>query len=146
GEVLRSDHIHGDGRFTASATEKLKTITGTPHALLTTSGTHALELASLLLDLGPGDEVVLPSFTFPSAANAVVLTGATPVFVDIDPETGNIDPAAAEAAVGERTRAISVMHYGGVAADMEAIGAVAERYGLAVVEDNAHGLGGTFRG
>ena len=144
--VLASDHAHGDGPFTASATERLTRITGAAHALLTTSCTHALELASQLLNLGPGDEVIVPSFTFPSAADAIVTTGATPVFVDIDDATGNIDPDAAAAAVTERTRAVSVMHYGGVAVDIPAIERLADEHDLAVIEDNAHGLGARWRG
>lgn len=144
--VLRSDHCHGDGPFTAAATAKLAEITGAPHVLLTTSCTHALELAALLLELGPGDEVIVPSFAFTSAATAFAVHGATCVFVDIDETTGNIDPQAAAAAVTGRTRAIVVMHYGGVAADMAALQALARRHGIALIEDNAHGLGGTWRG
>ncbi|MGO4616846.1 dTDP-4-amino-4,6-dideoxygalactose transaminase [Nocardia sp. 2YAB30] len=144
--VLSSDHSHGDGQFTKSVTAKLKEITGAPHALLTTSCTHALELGGLLLELGPDDEVIVPSFAFTSAATSVALRGATCVFVDIDEETGNIDPAAVADAITERTKAVLVMHYGGVAADMETLLAVAERHGLALIEDNAHGLGGTWRG
>ncbi|MCC4306107.1 MULTISPECIES: dTDP-4-amino-4,6-dideoxygalactose transaminase [Rhodococcus] len=144
--VLLSDHAHGDGPFTAAATAKLKLITGAPHMLLTTSCTHALELAGLLLDLGVGDEVIIPSFTFPSAADSVALRGATCVFVDIDTSTGNIDPDSVVAAITSRTNAIYVMHYGGVAADMETLLSLSEQYGLPIVEDNAHGLGGTWRG
>ncbi|MFI9511122.1 dTDP-4-amino-4,6-dideoxygalactose transaminase [Nocardia sp. NPDC052566] len=144
--VLESDHSHGDGRFTAAATGKLKQITGAPHALLTTSCTHALELGALLLELGPDDEVILPSFAFTSAATSIALRGATCVFVDIDESTGNIDPAAVADAITPRTKAVLVMHYGGVAADMEPLLALAHRHGLALIEDNAHGLGGTWRG
>lgn len=144
--VLDSDHSHGDGPFTAAASAKLAAITGAPHVLLTTSGTHALELGALLLELGPGDEVIVPSFAFTSAATAIALRGATSVFADIDDTTGNLDPAAAAAAVTERTRAIMVMHYGGVAADMAALLALADQHGLAIIEDNAHGLGGRWRG
>lgn len=144
--VLASDHVHGDGPFTASATDRLRGITGATHVLLTTSCTHALELASILLDLGPDDEVILPSFTFPSAADAIVTAGATPVFVDIDPVTGNIDPEAAAAAVTSRTRALSVMHYGGVAVDIPAFEQLAAEHGLPIIEDNAHGLGAKWRG
>ncbi|WP_066041699.1 dTDP-4-amino-4,6-dideoxygalactose transaminase [Herbiconiux solani] len=140
--VLDSDHSHGDGRFTASATARLKAIQGARDALLTTSCTHALEMATLLLEIGPGDEVVMPSFTFPSAATAVVLRGATPVFVDIDPATGNIDPALVAEAITERTRAVAVMHYGGVPVDLASVLAVTEPLGIPVVEDNAHGVGG----
>ena len=144
--VLESDHIHGDGRFTKSATAALKAITGSTHALLTTSCTHALELGALLLELGPGDEVIVPSFAFSSAATAVALRGATVVFVDIDPSTGNIDPDCVAAAITERTKAVLVMHYGGVAADMEPLLDLAELHGVALIEDNAHGLGGKWRG
>ncbi|MFI5716835.1 dTDP-4-amino-4,6-dideoxygalactose transaminase [Nocardia sp. NPDC051750] len=144
--VLDSDHCHGDGPFTAAATAKLAEITGAPHVLLTTSCTHALELSALLLELGPGDEVIVPSFAFTSAATAFAVHGATCVFVDIDSTTGNIDPAAAAAAITDHTKAIVVMHYGGVAADMAALGDLARGHGLALIEDNAHGLGGTWRG
>ncbi|RJO69308.1 dTDP-4-amino-4,6-dideoxygalactose transaminase [Nocardia panacis] len=144
--VLDSDHSHGDGRFTKSATAKLKAITGAPHALLTTSCTHALELGALLLELGPDDEVIVPSFAFTSAATSIALRGATCVFVDIDTRTGNIDPVAVAEAITARTKAVLVMHYGGVAADMDALLDLAERHGLAIIEDNAHGLGGAWRG
>ncbi|MBB5917697.1 dTDP-4-amino-4,6-dideoxygalactose transaminase [Nocardia transvalensis] len=143
--VLSSDQSHGDGPFTAAATAKLKEITGAPHALLTTSCTHALEMAGLLLELGPDDEVIVPSFAFTSTATAMALRGATCVFADID-ERGNIDADSVAAAVTERTKAIVVIHYGGVAAEMDRLLAVADAYGLAIVEDNAHGLGGTWRG
>ncbi|MFE3618338.1 aminotransferase class I/II-fold pyridoxal phosphate-dependent enzyme, partial [Streptomyces anulatus] len=144
--VLDSDHSHGDGQFTKSATAKIKAITGAEHALLTTSCTHALELGALLLELGPDDEVIVPSFAFTSAATSMALRGSTCVFVDIDEATGNIDPAAAAAAITDRTKAIVVMHYGGVAADMEPLLALAAAHGVAIIEDNAHGLGGTWRG
>jgi dTDP-4-amino-4,6-dideoxygalactose transaminase len=140
--VLRSDHSHGDGPFTASATARLTELTGAPHALLTTSCTHALDMASILLDLGPGDEVVLPSFTFSSAATAVVLRGATPVFVDIDESTGNIDPEQLAEAITPRTRAVTVMHYGGVPVDLDSVLKITTDAGIPLVEDNAHGLGG----
>ncbi|MDN4639276.1 dTDP-4-amino-4,6-dideoxygalactose transaminase [Agreia sp. PsM10] len=145
-QVVRGDHAHGDGDFTRSATQRLTEITGAAAALLTTSGSHALELASRLLDLGPGDEVILPSFTFPSAANAIALTGATCVFVDVDMRNGNIDPQQVAEAITPRTKAISVVSYGGVAVDFEAITAIADEHGLAIIEDNAHGLGGAYRG
>lgn len=143
--VLDSGHAHGDGAFTKSASDKLKALIPAHSALLTASGTHALEMMSLLLRLGPGDEVILPSFTFPSAATAVTLVGATPVFVDIDPKTGNISPSAVANAITSRTKAISVMHYGGVAVDVDEILQVASGAGLPVLEDNAHGLGATYR-
>lgn len=139
--VHHSDHAHGDGDFTRAATRKLAAIVGGGSPLLTTSGTHALEMASRLLELGDGDEVILPSYTFPSAATAVAMTGATIVFVDIDELTGNIDPEAVAEAVTSRTRAISVMHYGGVPVDLARIMPLAAETGAAVIEDNAHGLG-----
>lgn len=144
--VLESGHTHGDGTFTASATAKLRNLTGAPYALLTTSCTHALELGALLLDLRPGDEVILPSFTFPSPANSVALRGATCVFVDIDDTTGNIDPEAVAEAITEKTRAVFVMHYGGVAAEMGRLLELADEHAVAIVEDNAHGLGGSWMG
>jgi dTDP-4-amino-4,6-dideoxygalactose transaminase len=141
-----SGHTSGDGPYTRRATGLLRDLTGARSALLTTSCTHALEMTALLLDLRPGDEVIMPSFTFVSTANAYVLRGAVPVFVDCRPDTLNIDENAVEAAVTPRTRAIVVVHYGGVACEMDAIGKIAERHGLAVIEDNAHGLGGTYKG
>lgn len=144
--VLASDHSHGDGQFTAAATEKLKTITAAPHALLTTSCTSALEMAGLLLELGPADEVIVPSFAFTSTATSMALRGATCVFADIDPETGNLDPESVAALLTERTKAVVVIHYGGVAADMDRLLALANAHGFAIVEDNAHGLGGSWRG
>ncbi|MGP7960244.1 dTDP-4-amino-4,6-dideoxygalactose transaminase [Sanguibacter sp. A247] len=145
-EVLASGHGQGDGPFTQRAIDLIGAITGTHHSLLTPSGTHALELAFWLLDLEPGDEVVVPSFTFTSTAAAVVQVGAVPVFVDIDSRTGNIDPAAFAAAISPRTRAVCVVHYGGVGVDFDAITAVAEPHGIRIVEDNAHGLGASWRG
>ena len=144
--VLRSDHSHGDGRFTESATGRIRHLTGARHALLTTSCTHALDMAALLLELVPGDEVIMPTFTFPSMATAVVLRGATPVFVDLDEATGNIDPQQVAEAVTPRTRAVIVMHYGGVPADLDALLAVIEGTEIVLIEDNAHGLGGRAPG
>jgi dTDP-4-amino-4,6-dideoxygalactose transaminase len=115
-------------------------------ALLTPSCTHALEVAALLLDPSPGDEVIMPSFTFVSTANAFVLRGAVPVFVDIEPETMNIDPRAVEAAVGPRTTAIVAMHYAGNACDMGALRAIADQHGLLLIEDAAQGMGATWHG
>ena len=138
--VLATDHVHGDGPFTASASARLKKMTGAAHALLTTSGTHALEMAVRLVGVKPGDEVILPSFTFSSGATAIVAAGATPVFVDMDPVTGNIAADQIEAAITDRTRAIEVMHYGGVPVDMAAVLSLAAAHDLRVIEDNAHGL------
>ena len=144
--VLSSGHTHGDGPFTERASELLADITACHSVLLTGSGTHALELASWLLELGPGDEVIVPSFTFSTTAASVVMTGATPVFVDIDPATGSLDIEAAEAALTERTRAVYVVHYGGVAPDMDRLTEMAERAGIQIAEDNAHGLGARWGG
>lgn len=139
--VLASGHCHGDGPFTASAAMQLRSISGAGHVLLTTSATHSLEMASVLLNIGLGDEVILPSFTFPSAADAVARTGAVCVFVDIDPETGNIDPQQLSEAIGPRTKALSIMHYGGVPVQVDAILSIAAEQALPIIEDNAHGLG-----
>jgi len=145
-DSLTSGLTSGDGPFTARAVQLLEPLVGGGSCLLTTSCTHALEMTALLLDLQPGDEVIVPSFTFVSTVNAYVLRGATPVFVDIRPDTFNLDERLLEAAITERTKAVVVVHYGGVACDMEAITAIADRHGLQVIEDNAHGLGGTYRG
>jgi dTDP-4-amino-4,6-dideoxygalactose transaminase len=138
--------LHGDGPFTRACHGWLERLTGSPKALLTTSCTHALEMAALLLNLEPGDEVIVPPFTFVSTVNAVVLRGARPVFVDIRPDTLNIDEAKIEAAITPRTRAILLVHYAGIACEMDAVMAIASRHGLAVVEDNAHGLFGRYKG
>jgi dTDP-4-amino-4,6-dideoxygalactose transaminase len=141
-----SGQTSGDGPFTGRATALLTALVGAPSALLTTSCTHALELTALLLDLQPGDEVIMPSFTFVSTANAYVLRGAVPVFVDCRPDTLNIDERAAAAAITSRTRAIVVVHYGGVACEMDGITRLARQHGIPVIEDNAHGLGARYRG
>jgi dTDP-4-amino-4,6-dideoxygalactose transaminase len=144
--VLRGGPWSGDGPFTRRCSELLEHLLGSPKVLLTTSCTHALELAGLLLELGPGDEVILPSFTFASTVNAIVLRGARPVFVDIREDTLNIDENSIERAMTPRTRAIFVVHYAGVGCAMDRITALAESARIALVEDNAHGLFGTFRG
>ncbi len=142
--ALSSGHLKGDGPFTERASTLLAELTGAGKVLLTPSCTAALELSALLVGLEPGDEVIMPSFTFVSTANAYVLRGARPVFVDVDPRTLNIDPAAVAAAVTERTKAIVIVHYAGVACDMAALLAIAEQHDLQLIEDNAHGLGGTW--
>jgi dTDP-4-amino-4,6-dideoxygalactose transaminase len=145
-QALGSGHLSGDGAFTKRATAELTSLMGAPAALLTTSCTHALEMAAILLDLRPGDEVIVPSFTFCSTVNAFCLRGATAVFVDCRPDTLNLDERLIEEAVTERTKAIVVVHYAGVAAEMDTINEIATRHGLVVIEDNAHGLGATYRG
>jgi dTDP-4-amino-4,6-dideoxygalactose transaminase len=145
-EALASGHISGDGAFTRRCHEKLAELTGAAAAYLTTSCTHALEMSMLLLDLEPGDEVICPSFTFVSTANAIALRGATPVFVDVRRDTLNLDERLLEAAITPRTRAIIVVHYAGVGCEMDAILHIAPAHDLVVVEDNAHGLFGSYRG
>ncbi|QTD96698.1 dTDP-4-amino-4,6-dideoxygalactose transaminase [Streptomyces cyanogenus] len=144
--ALACRSLEGDGRYTSRATDLLTKMVGATSALLTTSCTHALEMSALLLDLEPGDEVVMPSFTFPSTANGYALRGAVPVFVDCRPDTLNMDERLLEDALTERTRAIVVVHYGGVACEMDAIMEIADRHDLPVVEDNSHGLGASYRG
>jgi dTDP-4-amino-4,6-dideoxygalactose transaminase len=139
-------HLSGDGKFTKECHAWLENRTGAAKALLTHSCTAALEMAALLLDLKPGDEVIMPSFTFVSTANAFVLRGAVPVFVDIRADTLNIDESLVETAITPRTRAICVVHYAGVACEMDEIMSIAGRHGLAVVEDAAQGIMSTYKG
>ncbi|MEJ7745176.1 MAG: dTDP-4-amino-4,6-dideoxygalactose transaminase [Luteimonas sp.] len=139
-------HLSGDGPFTKDCNAWLENATGCRKALLTHSCTAALEMSAILLDLQPGDEVIMPSFTFVSTANAFVLRGAVPVFVDIRPDTLNIDERLIEAAITLRTRAICVVHYAGVSCEMDAICAIARKHGLAVVEDAAQGMFSTYTG
>lgn len=139
-------HLSGDGPFTKKCHQWLQERTGAASVLLTHSCTAALEMAALLLDLEPGDEVIMPSFTFVSTANAFVLRGAVPVFVDIRSDTLNIDEALIEAAITSRTRAICVVHYAGVACEMDTIVQIAQRHGVAVVEDAAQGIMSTYKG
>lgn len=145
-QALASGHLSGDGAFTRRCHALLESLTGAPKVLLTTSCTHALEMAALLAGLGPGDDVLCPAFTFVSSVNAFALRGARPVFVDIRPDTLNIDERLLEAAITPRTRAVMVVHYAGVGCEMPALMAVAARHGLQVIEDNAHGLFGAYDG
>lgn len=145
-EAISALHISGDGLFTKKANAMLESILGAPKVLLTTSCTHALEMSAILLDIQPGDEVIVPSFTFVSGVNAFVLRGATPVFADIRPDTLNIDESAIDRLITPRTRAIAPVHYAGVACDMDAIMEIANRHRIDVVEDNAHGLFGSYHG
>jgi dTDP-4-amino-4,6-dideoxygalactose transaminase len=144
--AVEGGHLSGNGRFAQQCQRWLEEQVGCHLALLTPSCTAALEMAALLLDLAPGDEVIMPSYTFVSTANAFVLRGAVPVFVDIRPDTLNLDEALVEAAVTPRTRAIVAVHYAGVGCDMEVLAAVAQRHGLSLVEDAAQGLQSTWRG
>lgn len=145
-QAVSDGHVSGNGPFTKRAEGQLQELHGGGRSLLVTSCTHALEMAALLLDLRPGDEVIVPSFTFVSTAAAFMLHGATPVFVDVRADTLNLDPDLVEAAITARTRAICIVHYAGVAADPDRFRALADRHGLVLIEDNAHGLGGTWRG
>ncbi len=143
-EAIAGRHLAGDGPFTKRCNAWLEAETGCRQALLTHSCTAAMEMAALLFDLAPGDEVIMPSFTFVSTANAAVLRGAVPVFVDIRPDTLNIDERLIEAAITERTRAIFVVHYAGVSAAMDEIMAIADRHGLFVLEDAAQGIAARY--
>jgi dTDP-4-amino-4,6-dideoxygalactose transaminase len=145
-QAAAGGHLSGDGEFTKRCHAFIEQLLGAARVLLTTSGTHALEMAALLLDIRPGDEVIVPSFTFVSTANAFVLRGARPVFCDIRPDTLNLDEAGLERRLTPRPRAIVLVHYAGVACAMEPILELARRHGLAVVEDNAHGFLGSYRG
>lgn len=145
-DAVHRGQLAGDGYYTHSCNGRIAELSGAAKALLTHSCTAALEMAAILCDLGPGDEVIMPSFTFVSTANAVVLRGATPVFVDIDPQTLNIDPGAVAAAVTPRTRAIFAVHYAGFPADMDALAAIAGQHGLILVEDAAQAFGSTYHG
>jgi dTDP-4-amino-4,6-dideoxygalactose transaminase len=144
-QALDNWHISGDGHFTRECHALIEQELGVSKALLTTSCTHALEMTALLLDLKPGDEIIVPSFTFVSTVNAFVLRGARPVFVDIRPDTLNLDEAKLEALVTSRTKAIVVIHYAGVACEMDAIMDIARRNQVPVIEDNAHGLLGKYK-
>ena len=145
-QAIMNGHISGDGPFTKSCHAFLENQIGVRKALLTTSCTHALEMSAILLQLQPGDEVIIPDFTFVSTVNAFVLRGARPVFADIRPDTLNLDESRLEAALTPRTKAIVPVHYAGVGCDMDSITEIAVRHRIPVVEDNAHGLFGKYKG
>lgn len=145
-DAVQLGQLAGDGTYTRNCSELLRGLTGAEKVLLTHSCTAALEMAAILCDIGPGDEVILPSFTFVSTANAIALRGAVPVFVDILPDTLNIDPAAVAAAVTDRTRAIFAVHYAGFPADMDALADIAKAHKLFLIEDAAQALGSTYKG
>ena len=145
-ESLESNHQQGDGPFTARASKMVSDLVGGGHVLLTPSCTHALEMASMLANIGPGDEVILPSYTFTSAATAITKFGATPVFVDIELKTKGIDVNQVRESITPRTKAISWVNYAGVAPDIEGLKSLAHEYDLLLIEDNAHGLGGSYKG
>lgn len=145
-QAIVNGHISGDGSFTRRCHALLEEVLGVEKALLTTSCTHALEMAAILLDVQPGDEVIAPSFTFVSTINAFALRGARPVFVDIRPDTLNLDETKLESVITPKTKAIVVVHYAGVGCEMDAIMEIANRHRIPVVEDNAHGLFGKYKG
>jgi dTDP-4-amino-4,6-dideoxygalactose transaminase len=145
-QAIENAHISGDGPFTKKCHAQLEEQLGVPRALLTTSCTHALEMAAILLDIQPGDEVIFPDFTFVSTVNAFVLRGAMPVFLDIRPDTLNLDESSLEAAITPRTKAVVPVHYAGVGCEMDIIMEIASRRNIHVVEDNAHGLFGRYKG
>ncbi len=145
-QAIKNAHISGDGPFTKKCNALLESELGVPKALLTTSCTHALEMAAILLRIKPGDDVIVPSFTFVSTVNAFVLRGARPIFIDVRPDTLNLDEARLEAAFTPQTKAVVPVHYAGVGCEMDAILEIAGRHGAAVVEDNAHGLFGKYKG
>lgn len=145
-DAVHSGQISGDATYTKKCHALLESQLGVPKVLLTPSCTHALEMSALLLDLQPGDEVIIPSFTFVSTVNAFMLRGITPVFADIRPDTLNLDESVLPGLITDRTKAIVPVHYAGVGCEMDAVMALADSHGIAVVEDNAHGLFGTYRG
>ncbi len=145
-ESMKSSKISGDGEFTKKCTEWFEEKLQCKKALLTTSCTHALEMAAILLDIKEGDEVIMPSYTFVSTANAFVLRGAKIVFVDIRPDTMNIDETKIEQAITDKTKAIAPVHYAGVACEMDSIMDIAKRYNLFVVEDAAQGMMSSYKG
>jgi dTDP-4-amino-4,6-dideoxygalactose transaminase len=145
-EAIANAHISGDGPFTKKCHALLQQELGIPKALLTTSCTHALEMAAILLNIQDGDEVIVPDFTFVSTINAFVLRGAHPVFLDIRPDTLNLDETKLEATITTRTKAILPVHYAGVGCEMDVIMEIARQHNIVVVEDNAHGLFGKYKG
>lgn len=145
-DAVNKGHISGDGEYTKKCAKKLEELSGTKRALLTTSCTHATEMAALLSDIKPGDEVIMPSYTFVSTADAFVLRGATPVFVDIRPDTMNIDETLIEDAITSKTKAIVPVHYAGVGCEMDTIMDIARRHNLTVVEDAAQAIASTYKG
>jgi len=145
-QAIEKYHISGDGIFTSKCHQWLEKHFNIPKALLTTSCTHALEMTAFLLNVKPGDEVIIPSFTFVSTVNAYVNRGATPVFIDIRPDTLNLDEELLDRLISPRTKAILPVHYAGVSCEMDAILEIAEEHHIPVVEDNAHGLFGKYKG
>ena len=144
--AIEGGHLSGNGPYTKRCSELLESWVGVERALLTTSCTHALEMCALLLGIQPGDEVIVPSFSFVTTAGAFALHGATPVFADIRPDTLNLDERTLREKVTDRTKAIVALHYGGIACEMDAIEEISRETGVPIVEDNAHGLLGRYKG
>lgn len=144
-EAVEQGHLAGDGPFTRRCSGLLESLLGAEKALLTPSGTHALEMCALLLEIGPGDEFVVPSFAFVTTANAFALRGGRPTFADVRPDTLNLDETRLREKITPRTKAIVALHYAGVGCEMDAIEEVSRETGIPLVEDNAHGLFGTYR-
>jgi dTDP-4-amino-4,6-dideoxygalactose transaminase len=145
-QAIQSGHLSGDGPFTKRCHTLLEEALGVPKVLLTTSCTHALDMSAILLNIQSDDEVIIPDFTFVSTVNAFVLRGARPVFIDIRPDTLNLDESKLEAAITPRTKAIVPVHYAGVGCEMDSIVEIASRHNIPIVEDNAHGLFGKYKG
>ena len=145
-QAVEDGHISGDGAFTRRCSELLESLLGVGRVLLTPSGTHALEMCALLLEVGPGDEFVVPSFAFVTTASAFALRGGRPVFLDVRPDTLNLDETQLRGKITPRTKAIVALHYAGVACEMDAIQEVSRETGVPIVEDNALGLFGSYRG
>jgi len=145
-QSIRNGHISGNGPFTVTAEQLLTQITRSNRTLLTTNCTHALELAARVLRLGPGDEVIVPAYTFVSTAAAIALTGAKPIFVDVMPGTLNLDPNLVAEAITQRTKAVFTVHYAGIGDKVDQLAELCKRNGIPLIEDNAHGLGGTYQG
>jgi dTDP-4-amino-4,6-dideoxygalactose transaminase len=145
-QTIQNGYSAGDGEFTKKCRALIEEALGVPKVLLTTSCTDALEMTAILLDIKPGDEVIVPSFTFVSTINAFVLRGAKPVFADIRPDTLNMDETKLESLITPNTRAIVPVHYAGVGCEMDTIGTIADTYDISIVEDNAHGLFGKYKG
>ena len=145
-QAINNRRLSGDGEFTRKCSRLMEKKFGAQKILLTTSGTSALDMAMILCEFRAGDEVILPSYTFSSTATSIILGGGVPIFVDIRPDTMNIDETKIEAAITDRTRAIVVVHYAGVACEMDSIMATAARHGLKVIEDAAQAVMSTYKG
>jgi dTDP-4-amino-4,6-dideoxygalactose transaminase len=145
-QAVKDEKLSGDGSFTKKSSTLLEKALGVPKVLLTTSCTHALEMSAILLDIQPGDEVIIPSFTFVSTVNAFVLRGAKPIFADVRADTLNLDENQLESLITPRTKVIVPVHYAGVGCEMDAIIEITHHHGIQVVEDNAHGLFGKYKG